>query len=134
MGSDSTLLFSLHPTPGIGGRKPYPPGQSPGARGTSLALQESSVKCTELQENWQFWKEMDELGMQLQKEKASSQHLETLNEGLEEDLEQWFNIIHTLRAHRAGQEYMFMVENSEIGEKHKKQGKTDFPVKITMER
>ncbi|ELK32265.1 hypothetical protein MDA_GLEAN10001017 [Myotis davidii] len=62
MGSDSTLLFSLHPTPGIGGRKPYPPGQSPGARGTSLALQESSVKCTELQEeNWQFWKEQDQL-------------------------------------------------------------------------
>lgn len=45
----------------------------------------------------------EELGMQLQKEKASSQHLETLNEELEEDLEQWFNIIHTLRAHRAAQ-------------------------------
>lgn len=59
LGSDSTLLFSLHPTPGVGGRKPYPPGQSPGARGTSLALQESSIKCTELQEeNWQFWKEV----------------------------------------------------------------------------
>lgn len=42
--------------------------------------------------------------MQLQKEKASSQHLETLNEELEGDLEQWFNIIHTLRAHRAAQE------------------------------
>ncbi|EPQ05638.1 Protein Daple [Myotis brandtii] len=41
--------------------------------------------------------------MKLQKEKASSQHLETLNEELGGDLEQWFNIIHTLRAHRATQ-------------------------------
>ncbi|EPQ05640.1 Protein Daple [Myotis brandtii] len=42
--------------------------------------------------------------MKLQKEKASSQHLETLNEELGGDLEQWFNIIHTLRAHRATQQ------------------------------
>lgn len=43
------------------------------------------------------------MGMQLQQEKAGSQHCETLNKELEGDLEQLLNIMHTPRAHRATQ-------------------------------
>ncbi|XP_070256847.1 protein Daple-like [Myotis yumanensis] len=71
-------------------------------RGASVARQDSSLRCTELQEeNQQLQKQKEQLEMELLKEKNSSQEWETLTEELVKALEQLLNEVDTLKVDRA---------------------------------
>ncbi|XP_070256834.1 protein Daple-like [Myotis yumanensis] len=75
-------------------------------RGASVAQQDSSLRCTELQEeNQQLQKQKEQLEMELLKEKNSSQEWETLTEELVKALEQLLNEVDTLKVDRAIQTF-----------------------------
>uniref|UniRef100_A0A8C5K932 Coiled-coil domain containing 88C n=1 Tax=Jaculus jaculus TaxID=51337 RepID=A0A8C5K932_JACJA len=75
-----------------------------GLRDTSLALEESSLKCGELEkENQQLSKKIEKLQTQLEREKQSNQDLETLSEELIREKEQLQSGMEALKADRARQ-------------------------------
>ncbi|XP_062946735.1 protein Daple isoform X2 [Cynocephalus volans] len=75
-----------------------------GLREASLALEESSFKCGELEkENHQLSKKIEKLQTQLEREKQSNQDLETLSEELIKEKEQLQSDMETLKADRARQ-------------------------------
>ncbi|XP_059951709.1 protein Daple isoform X3 [Mesoplodon densirostris] len=75
-----------------------------GLRDASLALEESNLKCGELEkENHQLNKKMEKLQTQLEREKQSNQDLETLSEELIKEKEQLQSDMETLKADRARQ-------------------------------
>uniref|UniRef100_A0A0P6K391 Protein Daple n=1 Tax=Heterocephalus glaber TaxID=10181 RepID=A0A0P6K391_HETGA len=75
-----------------------------GLRDASLALEESSLKCGELEkENHQLSKKIEKLQTQLEREKQSSQDLETLSEELIREKEQLQSDMEALKANKARQ-------------------------------
>ncbi|XP_059735036.1 protein Daple isoform X4 [Bos taurus] len=75
-----------------------------GLRDASLALEESTLKCGELQkENQQLIKKIEKLKTQLEREKQSNQDLETLSEELIKEKEQLQSDMETLKADKARQ-------------------------------
>ncbi|XP_016061191.1 PREDICTED: protein Daple [Miniopterus natalensis] len=75
-----------------------------GLRDASLALEESSLKCGELEkENQQLSQKVEKLQIQLEKEKQSNQDLETLSEELIKENEQMHSDMETLKADKARQ-------------------------------
>ncbi|XP_054386389.1 protein Daple isoform X4 [Pongo abelii] len=75
-----------------------------GLRDASLVLEESGLKCGELEkENHQLSKKIEKLQTQLEREKQSSQDLETLSEELIREKEQLQSDMETLKADKARQ-------------------------------
>ncbi|XP_044927179.1 protein Daple isoform X7 [Mustela putorius furo] len=75
-----------------------------GLRDASLALEENSLKCGELEkENHQLSKKIEKLQTQLEREKQSNQDLETLSEELIREKEQLQSDMESLKADRARQ-------------------------------
>ncbi|XP_064427561.1 protein Daple isoform X3 [Mirounga angustirostris] len=75
-----------------------------GLRDASLALEENSLKCGELEkENHQLSKKIEKLQTQLEREKQSNQDLETLSEELIKEKEQLQSDMESLKADRARQ-------------------------------
>ncbi|XP_067583675.1 protein Daple isoform X2 [Pseudorca crassidens] len=75
-----------------------------GLRDASLALEESNLKCGELErENHQLSKKIEKLQTQLEREKQSNQDLETLSEELIREKEQLQSDMETLKADKARQ-------------------------------
>ncbi|XP_036094523.1 protein Daple isoform X4 [Rousettus aegyptiacus] len=75
-----------------------------GLRDASLALEESGLKCGELEkENQQLSKKIEKLQAQLEREKQSNQDLETLSEELIKEKEQLQSDMETMKADRARQ-------------------------------
>ncbi|XP_033274727.1 protein Daple isoform X8 [Orcinus orca] len=75
-----------------------------GLRDASLALEESNLKCGELEkENHQLNKKIEKLQTQLEREKQSNQDLETLSEELIREKEQLQSDMETLKADKARQ-------------------------------
>ncbi|XP_023986873.2 protein Daple, partial [Physeter macrocephalus] len=75
-----------------------------GLQDASLALEESNLKCGELEkENHQLNKKIEKLQTQLEREKQSSQDLETLSEELIREKEQLQSDMETLKADKARQ-------------------------------
>ncbi|XP_066883992.1 protein Daple isoform X2 [Kogia breviceps] len=75
-----------------------------GLQDASLALEESNLKCGELEkENRQLNKKIEKLQTQLEREKQSSQDLETLSEELIREKEQLQSDMETLKADKARQ-------------------------------
>ncbi|KAM5175674.1 protein Daple [Callospermophilus lateralis] len=75
-----------------------------GLRDASLVLEESSLKCGELEkENHQLSKKIEKLQTQLEREKQSNQDLETLSEELIREKEQLQSDMEALKADRARQ-------------------------------
>ncbi|XP_076979463.1 protein Daple isoform X2 [Tamandua tetradactyla] len=75
-----------------------------GLRDASLALEESSFKCGELEkENHQLSKKIEKLQTQLEREKQSNQDLETLSEELIKEKEHLQSDMENLKADRARQ-------------------------------
>ncbi|XP_057588655.1 protein Daple isoform X2 [Hippopotamus amphibius kiboko] len=75
-----------------------------GLRDASLALEESSLKCGELEkENLQLSKKIEKLQTQLEREKQSNQDLEILSEELIKEKEQLQSDMETLKADKARQ-------------------------------
>ncbi|KAM6171736.1 protein Daple isoform 1-T1 [Erethizon dorsatum] len=75
-----------------------------GLRDASLALEESNLKCGELEkENHQLSKKIEKLQTQLEREKQSSQDLETLSEELIREKEQLQSDMEALKADKARQ-------------------------------
>nr|XP_020039823.1 protein Daple [Castor canadensis] len=75
-----------------------------GLRDASLALEESSLKCGELEkENHQLSKKIEKLQTQLGREKQSNQDLETLSEELIREKEQLQSDMEALKADKARQ-------------------------------
>ncbi|XP_058148406.1 protein Daple isoform X2 [Dasypus novemcinctus] len=75
-----------------------------GLRDAALALEESSLKCGELEkENHQLSKKIEKLQTQLEREKQSNQDLETLSEELIKEKEHLQSAMETLKADRARQ-------------------------------
>uniref|UniRef100_G1QDY9 Coiled-coil domain containing 88C n=1 Tax=Myotis lucifugus TaxID=59463 RepID=G1QDY9_MYOLU len=83
-------------------------GTIQGLRDASLALQESSLQRQELEEeNQQLRKQIEDLRVQMEREKQTSQVLETLCEELVEEREQLLRDKKTLKAEKA-QECVFL--------------------------
>uniref|UniRef100_G1QBX9 Coiled-coil domain containing 88B n=1 Tax=Myotis lucifugus TaxID=59463 RepID=G1QBX9_MYOLU len=77
-------------------------GTIQGLRDASLALQESSLQRQELEEeNQQLRKQIEDLRVQMEREKQTSQDLETLCEELVEEREQLLRDNKTLKAEKA---------------------------------
>nr|XP_021531384.1 protein Daple [Aotus nancymaae] len=75
-----------------------------GLRDASLVLEESGLKCGELEkENQQLSKKIEKLQTQLEREKQSNQDLETLSEELIREKEQLQSDMETLKADKARQ-------------------------------
>ncbi|XP_039739964.1 protein Daple [Pteropus medius] len=75
-----------------------------GLRDASLALEESGLKCGELEkENQQLSKKIEKLQTQLEREKQSNQDLETLSEELIKEKEQLQSDMETMKADKARQ-------------------------------
>nr|XP_055217192.1 protein Daple isoform X5 [Gorilla gorilla gorilla] len=75
-----------------------------GLRDASLVLEESGLKCGELEkENHQLSKKIEKLQTQLEREKQSNQDLETLSEELIREKEQLQSDMETLKADKARQ-------------------------------
>uniref|UniRef100_F6U628 Coiled-coil domain containing 88C n=1 Tax=Callithrix jacchus TaxID=9483 RepID=F6U628_CALJA len=75
-----------------------------GLRDASLVLEESGLKCSELEkENQQLSKKIEKLQTQLEREKQSNQDLETLSEELIREKEQLQSDMETLKADKARQ-------------------------------
>ncbi|KAM4832819.1 protein Daple isoform 2-T2 [Urocitellus parryii] len=75
-----------------------------GLRDASLVLEESSLKCGELEkENHQLSKKIEKLQTQLEREKQSNQDLETLSEELIREKEQLQSDMEALKADKARQ-------------------------------
>ncbi|XP_053458638.1 protein Daple isoform X2 [Nycticebus coucang] len=75
-----------------------------GLRDAALTLEESSLKCGELEkENHQLSKKIEKLQTQLEREKQSNQDLETLSEELIKEKEQLQSDMEALKADRARQ-------------------------------
>ncbi|XP_035301462.1 protein Daple isoform X3 [Cricetulus griseus] len=75
-----------------------------GLRDASLALEENSLKCGELEkENQQLSKKIEKLQTQLEREKQSNQDLETLSEELIREKEQLQSDMEALKADKARQ-------------------------------
>ncbi|XP_037687982.1 protein Daple isoform X2 [Choloepus didactylus] len=75
-----------------------------GLRDSSLALEESGLKCGELEkENQQLSKKIEKLQTQLEREKQSNQDLETLSEELIKEKEHLQSDMEILKADRARQ-------------------------------
>ncbi|XP_059516762.1 protein Daple-like [Myotis daubentonii] len=77
-------------------------GTIQGLQDASLALQESSLQRQELEkENQQLRKQIEDLRVQVEREKQTSQDLETLSEEVMEEREQLLHDIETLKAEKA---------------------------------